>query len=182
MGNMPTEAGLIAATPQLGHYDIDPGRSAVTFRTRHLFGLAPVRGTFAIQAGTADIAEPIAASDIYAEITTASFRTAVGQRDRRVRSARFLDAARYPVMIFRAGRIDPEGQILAGEVTVRDVTRPLRLSVTRCAASRRSFTAVATARIDRTELGITAARGLAGRYLSVTVEVQFVRGGGIADA
>ena len=33
----------------------------------------------------------------------------------------------------------------------------------------------ATARIDRTEFGITAARGLAARYLSLTVEVQCTR-------
>ena len=38
------------------HYRIDPDRSAVTFRTRHLFGLAPVRGRFDIKAGTVDIA------------------------------------------------------------------------------------------------------------------------------
>ena len=38
---MHTEPELIAAiTPQPGRYDIDPGRSAVTFQTRHLFGLA----------------------------------------------------------------------------------------------------------------------------------------------
>jgi hypothetical protein len=38
-----------------------------------------------------------------------------------------------------------------------------------------SFTARATARIDRTEFGITAARGLAARYLTMTVEVQCTR-------
>ena len=32
-------------TPRPGRYEIDTSCSAVTFRTRHLFGLAPVRGS-----------------------------------------------------------------------------------------------------------------------------------------
>ena len=33
-----------AGDPRPGRYEIDTSCSAVTFRTRHLFGLAPVRG------------------------------------------------------------------------------------------------------------------------------------------
>src|ERR1700743_1981812 len=67
MYDMHTEPGLSAAsTPQPGHYDIDPSRSTVTFRTRHLFGLAPVRGTITIRSGTVDI-EPVTGSGVHAE-------------------------------------------------------------------------------------------------------------------
>jgi len=71
----------------------------------------------------------------------------------------------------------PESEIhqLAETLTVRDVTQPVRLSIVHYAPSVSSFTACATARIDRTEYGVTALRGLAGRYLDVTVEVQCVR-------
>src|SRR5215472_7838104 len=72
-GNMHTEPELTAeTTPQLGRYDIDPDQSAVTFRTRHLFGLAPVRGTLAVRGGTVDITEPVTASAVYAEIEAGS--------------------------------------------------------------------------------------------------------------
>jgi polyisoprenoid-binding protein YceI len=173
---MHTEPELSAAsTPQPGHYDIDPSRSAVMFRTRHLFGLAPVRGTFTIRSGTVDIAEPLTGSGVHAEIETASFRTGSSQRDRSVLSPRFLDPASYPAMIFSSGHIDAESQVLTGTLTVRDVTQPVRLSIVHYAPSAGSFTARATARIDRTEYGVTAMRGLAGRYLDVTVEVQCVR-------
>jgi polyisoprenoid-binding protein YceI len=173
---MHTEPELSAAsTPHPGRYDIDPSRSAVTFRTRHLFGLAPVRGAFTIRSGTVDIAEPLTGSGVHAEIETASFRTRSSQRDRSVLSARFLDPAGYPAMIFSSGHIDAESQVLTGTLTVRDVTQPVRLSIVQCAPSAGSFTARATARIDRTEYGVTAMRGLAGRYLDVTVEVQCVR-------
>jgi polyisoprenoid-binding protein YceI len=172
---MHTEPELTAeTTPQLGRYDIDPDRSAVTFRTRHLFGLAPVRGTFAIRGGTVDITEPVTASAVYAEIETGSFRTGYRPRDRAVRSPRFLNAARYPVMIFSAERLDAD-RVLSGVLTVGAVSRPVSLSIVHYAPSAGSFTARATVRIDRTEYGVTAARGLAGRYLDITVEVQCVR-------
>ena len=57
-------------------------------------------------------------------------------------------------------------------LTVRGTTRPVTLAITRCEASRGSFTVSGTTRIDRTEFGITAARGLAARYLDLTVEIQ----------
>ena len=172
---MQTEPAVIATTPQPGHYDIDPDRSRVTFATRHLFGLGRVRGSFAIRGGTADVADPIAASTIYAEIETASFRTKNRQRDDSVLSPRFLDPAGHPVMTFASDRIEAAGQILAGTLTVRGTTRPVTLTVTGCEVSRGSFTAHATTRIDRTDFGITAARGLAARYLNLTLEIQCTR-------
>ena len=175
MGDMQTTPAVITTTPQPGHYDIDPSRSRVTFATRHLFGLGRVKGSFAIRGGTVDVAEPLAASAIYAEIETASFRTNSQARDRSALSPRLLDPAGHPVMIFQSDRIDAEGQVLTGTLTVRGTTRLVTLAVTRCEVSRGSFTAGATTRIDRTEFGITAARGLAARYLDLTVEVQCTR-------
>jgi polyisoprenoid-binding protein YceI len=160
--------------PRLGHYDIDARHSAVTFRTRHLFGLAPVRGAFTISSGTVDVAEPLAGSRIHAEIGAASFRTGNGQRDAAVRSGSMLDAGRHPVIIFDAEHVN--GSVLAGELTVRGVARPVSLTVDSVEPDAAgSFTARARVRIDRTEFGITAMRGLAGRYLELFVEVQCVR-------
>ena len=41
--------------------------------------------------------------------------------------------------------------------------------------SPRSFAAHAATSIDRAEFGVTASRGLAGRYLDMSVEVQCVQ-------
>lgn len=160
------------ATPQPGRYEIDTTCSAVTFRTRHMFGLAPVRGSFAVLAGTIDVGGPLTDPAVYAEIEAASFRTGNGQRDSAVRSARLLGAGQYPVMTFRSERLD--GRALTGTLTVRDVTRPVSLSIGHSAVSPGSFTARAATRIDRTAFGVTAYRGLAGRYLDMTVEVRCV--------
>ena len=88
----------------------------MAFRTRHLFGLAPVRGRFQIRAGTVDVTEPASESRVRVEIDTASLRSGNPARDASVRSARFLDAGRYPVMVFVAEKMD--GQDLLGTLTV----------------------------------------------------------------
>ena len=173
---MQTQPVQAAGTPRLGHYKIDARRSAVTFATRHLFGLLPVHGAVTIASGTVDVTEPLTASCIHAEIEAASFRTRNPQRDASVRSARLLDARRHPVITFDAERLD--GSVVTGVLAVRGVTQPVRLSVESVApgaASSGSFIALASARIDRSEFGITAFRGLAGRYLDMSLEIWCVR-------
>ena len=161
------------AVPAPGGYEIDTDRSAVTFRTRHLFGLAPVHGSFAIRAGTVEVAEPVTGSQVHAEIETASFRTGNPQRDGTVRSARLLGAGQHPVMTFISDHAD--GPALPGMLTVRALTRPVSLLIEQIAVTPESFTARGTMRIDRAEFGVTAYRGLAGRYLDLTVDVRCVR-------
>src|SRR5262252_8424152 len=139
MGDMQTTSAVITTTPQPGHYDIDPSRSIVTFATRHLFGLGRVKGSFAVRGGTADVADPIEASAIYAEIDAATFRTRNPARDGSVLSPRFLDHAGHPVLIFRSDRVEGGGQVLPGMLTVRGTTGPVTLTITRCEASRGSF-------------------------------------------
>lgn len=171
---MHTEPQFTQALP-LGRYEIDADQSRVTFRTRHLFGLGPVRGTFAFSSGSADIAEPLTDSVVHAEIDPASFRTGNWPRDRNVRSARFLDTGRFPVISFRSGLISADARTVGGTLTVRDVSRPVTLSVGQVSLAGRSFTAAAALRVDRAEFGVTAMPGLAGRYLDLTVEVRCTR-------
>jgi polyisoprenoid-binding protein YceI len=159
--------------PPLGRYEIDPAGSTLAFRTRHLFGLAPVRGTFTIRGGTVDIVEPLTASAVHAEIEAGSFRTRNPQRDASVRARRVLDAEHRPVISFDSER--PGTRDILGTLTVRGVTRAVRLQVTDVTLAPDSFTVRATARIDRIEFGVTAYRGLAGRYLGISLEVQCVR-------
>jgi polyisoprenoid-binding protein YceI len=161
------------AIPRPGRYEIDISSSTVTFRTRHLFGLAPVRGRFAIRAGTVDVDEPLARSSAFVQIDAASFRTGNGQRDDQVRSERLLDTDRYPVITFRSESMD--GLALSGTLTVRNVTMPVSLSIEQTAARAGWFNVRAGTRIDRNEFGVTAYRGMAGRYLDITIEARCVR-------
>jgi polyisoprenoid-binding protein YceI len=169
MEHMTTEP---VQTPQLGRYEIDTAGSTITFRGRHLFGILPVSGTVAISSGTVDIAEPLADSAVRAEIDLASFHTGNDRRDEDVRSVRFLDTARHPVLTFVAERV--ETGAVTGTLTVRGTARPVRLSIERSEISAGAFTVRARTRIDRTEFGVTAAPGLAGRHLDLTLEVRCV--------
>lgn len=162
--------------PRIGRYAIDNQGSTITFRSRHLFGLAPVRGTMAISHGLVDIADPLTESSAQVEIDTTSFDTGSQQRDRDVRSARFLDAARYPSMRFTSERLDRSAGrwTLGGTLLVRDVARPVSLAIERFTVqpgTPNSFVVWATTRIDRTEFGLTAAKGMAGRHLEVSLRI-----------
>ena len=166
--------------PPVGRYGIDPRASTITFKSRHLFGLAPVAGTMAIRDGLVDIADSLTGSSVQVEIDTASFDTGSGQRDRDVRSPRFLDAERYPSMTFTSERLDrTDGRwTLVGTLLVRDVARPVSLTIERSTVppgQPTSFVVWATTRIDRTEFGLTAAKGLAGRHLDISLRIQGVR-------
>ena len=68
-----------------------------------------------------------------------------------------------------------DGPALTGLLSVRNVTMPVTLSIERTAVRARWFDARASTRIDRTEFGVTAYRGMAGRYLDMTIEVRCVR-------
>jgi polyisoprenoid-binding protein YceI len=68
-----------------------------------------------------------------------------------------------------------DGLALTGMLTVRNVTMPVTLSIEQTAARARWFNARASTRIDRNEFGVTAYRGMAGRYLDMTIDVRCVR-------
>ncbi|MFI8091353.1 YceI family protein [Streptomyces sp. NPDC086080] len=159
-------------TPRLGRYTIDTATSSLTFRTRHLFGLLPVRGTFAIRGGTVDVAEPLADSRLRVEVDAASFHTGNDHRDNDIRSAKYLDTDQHPLFTFVAGQVDTTS--VSGTLTACGVSRPARLSIVRSEVRADSFTVRATTRVDRTEFGVTASRGMAGRHLDLTLEVTCV--------
>ena len=80
-------------------------------------------------------------------------------------------------------RAPADGTTIRGTLTVREVCRPAVLSIGQVTPAGQSFTASAAVRVDRTEFGVTAMPGLAGRYLDLTVEVRCTRRtGGTAHA
>jgi polyisoprenoid-binding protein YceI len=166
---------------RLGHYTIDPEASAVSFRTRHLFGLAPVQGTFAVQSGTVDVAEPLTRSQVRLQVDAASFRSGSGARDRAVRSPRFLDTGRHPIITFTSqiitltSRDNDAVARVTGTVTVRDTTCLVSVPVSLADVTAGSFTVHGMLQVDRTEFGLTASRGLAGRYLDLTLTLRLRR-------
>lgn len=113
-----------------GRWPLDPNHSSVGFVIRHL-GVSKVRGRFQEFDVDVVVGETLADTSVRATIQTASIDTGNPDRDAHVRSADLLDVARRPTMEFRSTSISEgrDGWILDGELTIGDVTRPLRLDL-----------------------------------------------------
>jgi polyisoprenoid-binding protein YceI len=155
--------------PAAGRYRLDPARSSATFRTRHLFGLGVVSGTMAVTGGEITIGPAVGQASVTAVVSAASFHTGSRLRDRDIRSAKFLDAGQYPDITFRAGTLshDRGCWVLPGELEVRGMSRPVTLTIESVERTGPGFRAQATTRIDRYAFGVTAAKGMAARYLDI---------------
>ncbi|MEU6547727.1 YceI family protein [Streptomyces sp. NPDC046859] len=159
--------------PAAGAYEIDQAASTVRFDTRAMFGLLPVRGTFAIGHGRITVAEPADESSVDVVIEAGSFESGNQQRDDHVRSSDYLDVARHPEIGFRSQRVERSDAdtTLYGELTVGGVTRPITVTLGTVAQEGKRMTASGTTTIDRYAFGITKAKGMTGRHLKITLEV-----------
>lgn len=112
-----------------GTWLIDPAHSTVTFAVRHL--VSRVRGTFSDVSGQIITGAEPAESSVTATVAVASVSTGNPMRDGHLRSADFFDAEWHPAMTFASGSVRPADDrwVLSGELTIRDVTRPVDLEV-----------------------------------------------------
>lgn len=172
----PVPAGR-ESSPRVGDYRIDPGRSTIRFRTRALFGVLPVRGTFTIGRGVISVRSPLDDSVVVVEVPAGSFTSGLRMRDRHVRAADFLDVDTHPTMSFR-GRLPGQAgapTVLHGHLTVRGVGQPLSLVLGSATSNDTLLMAGATVTIDRYAFGLTKGRGMAARHLRIAIEVVATR-------
>jgi polyisoprenoid-binding protein YceI len=117
--------------PVAGVYTIDPTHSSVEFVGRHLM-ITKVRGRFPEVSGAITVDEEPERSHVEVELAVASLDTGNAQRDGHLRSADFFDADRYPRITFRSTKVEPGASgtwAITGDLTVRDVARPVTLQV-----------------------------------------------------
>lgn len=113
-------------------YTIDPVHSSVVFSIRHFVSKVPGKFTKVSGAITVD-RENLENSSAEATIETASLNTENQKRDDHVRSADFLDAAKFPTMKFKSTswkKIGNDMFDVTGDLTIKDVTKPVTLKVT----------------------------------------------------
>ena len=148
--------------PEAGTYVIDQGHTTVEFVGRHLM-ITKVRGRFTEFEGQLVIGETPDQSSVEVTINAASVNSGDDKRDGHLRSPDFLDVENYPTITFRSTSVEvgPDGSAkITGDLTVKDVTRPVTLDVEFDGASpdpwggqRLGFTA--SAEIDREDWGLT---------------------------
>jgi polyisoprenoid-binding protein YceI len=112
-----------------GRYVIDPVHSWVGFSVRHL--MSRVRGRFSVFSGEIVVAERPERSTVTAVIDLTSVNTGTERRDDHLRSIDFFDVERTPTMTFTSTGLREAGGVwlLSGDLTVRDVTRPIEFEV-----------------------------------------------------
>jgi polyisoprenoid-binding protein YceI len=114
-------------------YDIDQAHTHFGFTAKHL-AVSTVRGRFNKFEGffeSPDDDYTKARGEV--KIDVASLESRSDQRDTHLRSADFFDAEKYPYITYKLTSIEPvddENFRVHGELTVKDVTKPLVLDAT----------------------------------------------------
>jgi len=119
---------------------IDPMHSEVQFKVKHLV-ISTVTGTFKVfEASLETDNEDFSDAEINFSLDVNSIDTNQPDRDAHLRSADFFDAEKYPKITFKSSSFekvdgDPQDSAnakeykLKGDLTVRDVTKPITFDV-----------------------------------------------------
>ncbi|MDI9548047.1 MAG: YceI family protein [Chloroflexota bacterium] len=169
-------------------WQLDPSHSSVQFVARHMM-LSKVRGEF--EQFEVDFQfDPDRPEDavVEARIDTTSINTRDTQRDDHLRSDDFLNAADHPVMVFRSSRVERTGDTSAkihGDLTIREVTKPVVLDATYLGQSKSPWGATAagfeaSTKINREDWGLTwnvaleTGGWLVSKDIDINIEAEFV--------
>ena len=163
-----------------GTYAIDAAHSNVEFAVKHMM-ITTVKGRFADVSGTVEIPQA-GQPKVDVSIGAASIDTRVDARDTHLKSADFFDVEKYPTLRFVSTGAERtgDGYRLTGDLTIRDVTKPVTLTVTEEGSGvdpwgnqKAAFSA--TGKINRTECGLTwnAALETGGVLVSEDVKLSF---------
>jgi polyisoprenoid-binding protein YceI len=110
---------------------LDPMHSEVQFKVKHLV-ISTVSGFFKSFEGQLETEnEDFTGSKIEFSLDVNSIDTTQPQRDEHLKSAEFFDAATYPKITFKSTSFTADGDDykLVGELTIKDVTKPVTLAV-----------------------------------------------------
>jgi polyisoprenoid-binding protein YceI len=141
---------------------LDPSHTHAAFVARHLM-VTKVRGRFEKLSGQITVGESPEDSSVEVELDAASITTDWAQRDEHLRSPDFLDVARFPTVRFRSTTVEQTGPTtlkVTGDLTIRDVTKPVVLNVEYNGATATPWGSLAAGfsartEIDREDWGIT---------------------------
>ncbi len=164
--------------PAPGTFVIDASHTRVGFVAKHLM-VTKVRGSFADVEGSFTVPENPLEASAQATMKSASLSTGSADRDAHVKSGDFLDVEKWPEVSYRStgvSGVSGDRFTVHGELTIRDVTRPVALEVEvdgvagdPWGGERVSLTA--RGEIDREEFGLTWNVALEGGGVLVSKKV-----------
>ncbi len=184
---------LLATAPLAARADtwqIDPAHTSVEFTVRHMM-ISNVKGQFEKTSGTVttDGNNPTSAV-IDATIDAASVDTRVAKRDAHLKSADFLDVAKYPTITFKSKKVEADGPgkwKVTGELTLHGVTKEVVLEIdgptppVKDPMGNMRAGASATTTISRKDFGLTwnktmeSGGVLVGDEVKISIDVEAVK-------
>ncbi|MCB0064849.1 MAG: YceI family protein [Caldilineaceae bacterium] len=168
---------------------MDTGHSHIQFSARHMM-ISKVRGEFRQFDGTVNLDESSPANTTVAiTIDAASVNTRENDRDTHLKSADFLNVEAYPTLTFQSTRVEVTGEDRAklhGDLTIRDVTRPVVLNVEYSGKSKspwgtENYGFEAHTKINRKDWGLTwnvaleTGGVLVGEEITIDIELELVK-------
>jgi polyisoprenoid-binding protein YceI len=179
----------MTTAPAISTWAIDPVHSVPEFSVKHMV-ISTVKGRFTKVAGAImlDEANP-ANSSVKATIDVTTIDTGEAQRDTHLRSADFFDVEKFPTIAFTSSKVERKSDDeykVTGDLTIRDVTRPVVLDVEyegqiKDAYGKQRAAFTATTQIDRKDFGLNWNMALeAGGFIvsnnvKVTLHIAAVR-------
>ena len=174
--------------PAPGTYELDQAHKTVGFTARHMM-VSKVRGVFDEATATITVAEDPLQSSVVAIIQAASITTGQTDRDNHLRSGDFLEAEKYPTLEYRSTGVKSHSGnefVLDGELTIKDVTRPVELKVEFEGTGRSPygfeiFGFSAKTEIDREDFGLTwnvaleTGGVMVGKKIKIEIEGEAIR-------
>lgn len=179
----------------MARWNIDPSHTEVGFAVKHLM-VSSVKGRFhQVDADIEIDEEQPERSSVLARIETASIDTRAAERDAHLRSDDFFASERFPLMTFRSTSVRRTNErtfALTGDLTIRDVTKPVTLAGTITGpiadpyGGRRAGIEI-TGEIDREAWGLTWNMGLeaggvlVGKTVKIAIEGEIVQAAAEAE-
>jgi polyisoprenoid-binding protein YceI len=170
-----------SAPANAGEFVLDPARTKVEFEMRALGGAQ--RGEFTGVSGTVALDPRTESAQIDIHIDAGSVAASNGAVERVVRSRSMLDVEEHKDIAYRADRVtfeDGAPKQIVGELTLRGVTLPIVLAVSRyeCAPpddEPERCSMIAAASFKRSAFGMTAFRALAQDEVRLAIRAEGVR-------
>jgi polyisoprenoid-binding protein YceI len=119
-------------TEELTKWAIDPTHSKVGFKVKHLM-ISNVQGNFKeFSADVQTSGNDFSTASVSFTLKTASVDTEMPDRDAHLKSPDFFESEKYPDLTFKGTSLKDLGDDiyeLSGLLTIKDVTKPVKLSV-----------------------------------------------------
>ena len=169
-----------------GSYAVEPNHTRILFSVDHM-GFTNYYGDFTGASGTLVLKNPEpAGSSLSVSIPTASVSTTNATLDGELKSADWLDAAKFPAITFKTDAVKqtgPDTAEVTGSLTLHGVTKTVILSARLHGSGNNPMSNKATVGFDiaghikRSDFGVTKYLPLIGDEVEITISAAFEKQG-----